>query len=268
MMRLPIRIFSDLHLGHRASRITDLEELRPLFSGAGTVVFNGDTWEEMAELWKPRSAEMLAGMKRVLKEEGCDSVFLRGNHDPGWKGPAYLSLAEGKILITHGDALIRNASPWKREVLSGKAVVEGIWSNHPDASHDLESRLEVARQIAIQLQSRHLPNARNLFSRAIDALWPPRRALAMLSAWSRQGSLGAEFCQTYSPETEFLILGHFHRRAIHSSHGRTVINTGSFVVPGPASWVSWDGKALSTGSVKKYRDSFALGPTSRSWEIF
>lgn len=47
-MKLPVRIFSDLHPGHQASRIFDMEKLRPLFRGAGTVLFNGDTWEELS----------------------------------------------------------------------------------------------------------------------------------------------------------------------------------------------------------------------------
>jgi hypothetical protein len=42
-MSSPIRILSDLHLGHRVSRIASAESLRPLIAGAGTVIFNGDT---------------------------------------------------------------------------------------------------------------------------------------------------------------------------------------------------------------------------------
>jgi exonuclease SbcD len=268
MMRLPVRILSDLHLGHRASRIRNAEELRPLVSGAGTVVFNGDTWEELAGPWKQQSAEMLADLKRILKEEGCDTVFLLGNHDPGWDGPAHLSLAEGKILVTHGDALIRNASPWKHEILSGNSIIEEIWNEFPDAAQNLESRLEIARQIATRLPSRHLPTSSSLLSRIADAAWPPQRALAMLDAWLRQGSLGADFCETYAPDAEILVIGHFHRRAIHSNRGRTIINTGSFVVPGPASWVSWDGKMLSTGKIMESGAMSTLGPKSRTWEIF
>ena len=37
-MNEPIRILSDLHLGHRVSRITSIESLRPLIAGAATVV--------------------------------------------------------------------------------------------------------------------------------------------------------------------------------------------------------------------------------------
>ena len=268
MMRYPIRILSDLHLGHRASRIRNAEALRPLVAGAGTVIFNGDTWEELAEPWKQQSAEMLADLNQILKEEGCETVFLRGNHDPGWHGPAHISLAEGKILITHGDAMMHNASPWKHEILSGATTVEEIWSQFPDAAGNLESRLEIARQIAIRLPSLHLPQARSLLSRIADAAFPPQRALAILNAWFRQGAIGSSFCRACAPETEFLILGHFHRSAVHSHAGTTVINTGSFVVPGPASWVSWNGKTLSFGKITAKHKNFTLGPEALAWKLF
>lgn len=42
-MKLPVRIISDINPGHLASRIFDVQKLRPLFRGTGTVLFNGDT---------------------------------------------------------------------------------------------------------------------------------------------------------------------------------------------------------------------------------
>ena len=268
MMRLPVRILSDLHLGHRASRISDAESLRPLIRGAGTVVFNGDTWEELAEPWRERSSEMFARLKRIIAEEGCDAVFLRGNHDPGFDGPASITLAEGRIVITHGDALLHQSSPWKREILTGADAVEKIWSRHPDAEKELESRLEVAREIATKLPSVHYSEARSLLSRALDAAFPPERALAMLSAWIHQGKIGANFCEKYLPEAEFLIIGHFHCAGVRQVRGKTIINTGSFVIPGPASWVLWDGQTLSKGPVIALNGSFNLGGNSEKWNLF
>ena len=42
-MNEPVRVLSDLHLGHKVSRIDHVSALRPLIAGAGTVIFNGDT---------------------------------------------------------------------------------------------------------------------------------------------------------------------------------------------------------------------------------
>jgi hypothetical protein len=99
IMKLPVRVISDLNPGHQASRIFDVEKLRPLFRGAGTVLFNGDTWEGLSPPWKEK------------------------------------------------------------------------------------------------------------------------------------------FCETYLPRAEILVCGYFHCKGIRNAYGKTVINTGSFVVPGPAGWV-------------------------------
>lgn len=267
MMRLPLRIFSDLHLGHKASRIEDVEKLRPLFKGAGTVVFNGDTWEELAEPWRERSAGLLGNLKNIIAEEGCDAVFLSGNHDPGWDGPGFLELAGGRIVITHGDALLRDGAPWKREMLAGTEVVDELWKKFPDAGENAHARFELARAIARRLPSEHHPDGRSLFSRAIDAAFPPQRAMAMVSAWIGQGRLGAEFCETYFPKAEVLVAGHFHCHGVRTTKGKIIVNTGSFVVPGPAGWVEWDGTFLSSGRIEERHGSCSLLPGKRRWGI-
>jgi UDP-2,3-diacylglucosamine pyrophosphatase LpxH len=268
MTRLPLRIFSDLHLGHEASRIDGVEKLRPLFRGAGTVIFNGDTWEELSPPWRQKSEEMLGQLRGILAEEGCDAVFLPGNHDPGWEGSGFMALAEGRIVITHGDALLRDGAPWKREMLAHPDVIDELWSLYPDAATDISRRLELARAIARRLPTTHPPNGRSLLSRALDAAFPPQRAIHMLSAWLRQGAHGARFCETYFPQAALLVVGHFHCRGIRRSRGKTVINTGSFVVPGPAGWVEWDGVSLSAGRICEAGKTFAMERMSSERKLF
>ena len=267
-MRLPVRIFSDLHLGHRASRISDVETLRPLFQGAGTVVFNGDTWEELAKPWREASSGLLEQLKCILHEEGCDTIFLRGNHDPGWDGQGWLELADGKIIVTHGDALFRDSSPWKHETLSGANRVEEAWRKFPYADTCPESRLAVAREIAGCLPSRRHPHDRSLISRVIDAAFPPRRAIAMLKAWINQWKHGAEFCERYFPMAEILVIGHFHCSGIRNVCGKTIINLGSFVIPGRAHWAEWDGKSLLCGDVRESRRTCTMGSPKRTLKVF
>lgn len=266
MTRLPLRIFSDLHLGHKASRIDGVEKLRPLFRGAGTALFNGDTWEELSPPWRGKSAEMLGELRRVLDEEGCDAVFLPGNHDPGWEGSGFMELAEGRIVITHGDGLLREGAPWKRETLANPEVVDALWSRFPDAATDIASRLELARAIATRLPSEHYPNGRSLLSRALDAAFPPKRALLMIMAWLRQGAQGARFLETYFPKAGLLVVGHYHCHGIRKSRGKTVVNTGSFCVPGAAGWVEWDGETLSAGRISEGREAFTIGRMETEWK--
>jgi UDP-2,3-diacylglucosamine pyrophosphatase LpxH len=245
MMREPVRIFSDLHLGHKASRIKKVESLRPLFAGVGTAIFNGDTWEELVPEWREKSAAMLHELRELLQTEGCEAIFLPGNHDPSWDGAGYLDFEKRKILITHGDALLRDGAPWKREMLAHQDVIEELWAQHPEARDHLHERLKLARAIAKALPTQHNRDGASLFSRALDAAFPTKRACMMLSAWWQQAKLGAKFCENYCPETEILICGHFHRYGIRQSRGIISVNTGSFVVPGSAGFVEWNERILS-----------------------
>jgi UDP-2,3-diacylglucosamine pyrophosphatase LpxH len=267
-MKLPLRIFSDLHLGHQASRIDEVEKLRPLFRGAGTVLFNGDTWEELSPPWRERSGEMLGQLRRMLAEEGCDVIFVPGNHDPGWEAGGFIELAEGSIVITHGDALLRNGAPWKREMLANPEAIDELWNRFPDAATDINSRLELARAIARRMATAHPPDGRSLFARALDAAFPPQRAINMISAWLRQGAHGARFCETYFPKAKLLVVGHFHCHGIRRARGRTIINTGSFVVPGPAGWVEWDGGTLSAGRIGEAGKTFVIEAETRKKPLF
>jgi predicted phosphodiesterase len=211
---------------------------------------------------------MLRQMRRILAEEGCDGIFLSGNHDPGWDSPGYLELADGRIVVTHGDALMRDGAPWKREMLAGQDIVDALWKSFPDAATDVKARFALARAMARRFPSLHHPDGRSVAARAIDAAFPPMRAIAMISAWIGQARLGARFCEAYFPKAELLVTGHFHCKGIRKSGGRTVINTGSFVVPGPAGWVEWDGAALSAGRVSESGESFSLAPGRTRLKFF
>lgn len=266
-MNTPIRIFSDLHLGHKVSRIEDVESLRPLIAGVGTVIFNGDTWQELAEPWKNRSAEMLEELKKLCLDEGVDAVFLSGNHDPGWSGKGWLEFAEGRVVVNHGDALLFESSPWKREILMAPEKVAELWQRHPKADKVVEERLRVAREIARELHSIEFPSGRHLIQRAWDALVPPRRAARMLEAWTSQGDKAVEFLERYFPESKVMIIGHFHWPGCWRIRGKLVINTGTFVNPSAAHWVEWHGGLLRRGKVIEKNGSCRMGEALDVWRL-
>mgnify|MGYP000373721761 CR=1 FL=1 len=266
-MKEPIRILSDLHLGHKVSRINSVAALRPLIAGAGTIVFNGDTWQELAVTFRERSTEMLGELRSLCAEEGAEMIFLSGNHDPGWQGNGWLELAEGKIVITHGDALLFDGSPWKREILVGGERVLELWRRHPTAQHDAEARLRVAREIARELSSTEHSAGKQLWQRAWDAVVPPQRALKIIQAWFTQARSGAEFCARYFPQAEVLIIGHFHHQGCWQEDGRMILNTGSFMNPGRAHWVEWNHGWLSRGVINETRDLYQKGEILDIWRI-
>jgi UDP-2,3-diacylglucosamine pyrophosphatase LpxH len=263
----PVRVISDLHLGHRVSRIERVESLRPLISGAGTVVFNGDTWQELAKDLREKSQTLLDQLQDLCREEGCQPIFLPGNHDPGWPGKGYLELFEGKVVITHGDALLRAGSPWKREILTGAEMVDAIWESHPNAVTDAGERHLVAREIAAVLPSLTHPKGRKIWQRAFDAVTPPQRGIEMIKAWTGQKKSGLDFCDRYFPRAKFLLIGHFHWGGSWESHGRHVINTGSFLNPGRAYWVEIGEGSLACGRIDETSDACRKGRELRRWVL-
>jgi predicted phosphodiesterase len=266
-MREPVRILSDLHLGHRVSRIEGVSALGPLISGAGTVVFNGDTWQELPGPFRERGGRMLAELKQLCAEEGAETVFLPGNHDPGWPGAGWLDLADGRIIVSHGDALLRAGSPWKREILVAQARVEELWRRCPDAETDVTARLDLAREIARDLCSVEYPFGKRFMQRVWDALVPPVRALRMLEAWFFQGAAGAEFCRRYFPRAEVLVIGHFHWEGCWRNGRRLVINTGSFMSPGRAHWLEWQDGWLTRGEIDETPERVEKGRTLSVWRF-
>jgi predicted phosphodiesterase len=263
----PVRILSDLHLGHKICRIEKVATLRPLIAGAGTVIFNGDTWQELAAPFLARSTVMLDELKQLCREEGAKTIFLPGNHDPGWSGPGWVELAGGRIVITHGDALLRGGSPWKREILTSGERVNELWEKHPAARQEVAERLAVAREIARELCSVEYPTGRSFFQRAWDAVTPPARAVRMIEAWRTQGALGAAFCEAYFPRAEMLMIGHFHWNGTWSCAGRRVINTGSFTSPGRARWAEWSGGWLSWGLIEESPETCQKGKILDVWRF-
>jgi predicted phosphodiesterase len=266
-MKQPVRVLSDLHLGHKLSRIEHVSTLRPLIAGAGTVIFNGDTWQELAGPFHELGATMLAELKSLCAEEGVETVYLSGNHDPDWPGSGWVELAGGRIIITHGDALFDAGSPWKREILTAQDRVLEIWRSHSDASWDIDQRIEVVREIARVLCSVEYPLGRHIFKRAWDAATPPLRALKMLEAWFTQGGAGAHFCENYFPNAEALIIGHLHYQGCWEKKGRLVINTGSFLDPGRAHYVEWNNGLLIRGEIDERPDECRLGQRLGVWRF-
>jgi predicted phosphodiesterase len=266
-MNEPVRILSDLHLGHKVSRIRRVSALRPLIAGAGTVVFNGDTWQELAPPFRERSADMLEELQTLCTEEGAKVIFLSGNHDPGWPGPGWIELAGGRIIVTHGDALLFAGSPWKREILGARERIVELWKQHPAAGSDAEERLRLARDIARDLRSVEHSAGRTFLQRAWDAALPPQRALRMLESWFTQGAAGTQFCERYFPNAEVLVIGHFHWHGSWQAKRRRIINTGSFMAPGRAQWVEWNDGWLTRGEIDESPELCRIGRTLDVWKF-
>lgn len=266
-MNEPVRILSDLHLGHKVSRIKHVAALRPLIAGAATVIFNGDTWQELMPALSEHSAAMLDQLKALCSEEGANPVFLSGNHDPGWPGPGWIELAGGRIIVTHGDALLHSGSPWKREILASSDRIIELWKQYPAADHDARQRILLARAISRTLCAVERQRGSSLIHRAWDAAMPPQRAIKMLQAWFSQGASGSQFCDRYFPQAKALVIGHFHHHGAWLRNRRLIVNTGSFTNPGRAHWVEWNQSCLSRGAIDESPKLCRIGRTLNRWQF-
>ncbi len=265
-MKEPVRILSDLHLGHAASRIEEVGGLRPLIAGAGTVIFNGDTWQELAIDYRPRAERLLADLRDLCRDEGVEAVFLSGNHDPGWPGKGWIELAGGRIVVTHGDAVLWAGSPWSREALSREAEVRRLWEEHRGAADDAGERLVLARAVARALRAVSYPRGRSLVRRVVDAVNPPRRAWEILSVWLRHPAATADFARRYFPDAGIIVAGHFHWPGAWRRGGRVVVNTGAFVDPHPAWWAEWSDGRLRCGRVLD-GPPWRIGTVKGEWTV-
>ncbi|BCU76058.1 hypothetical protein [Luteolibacter sp. LG18] len=266
-MKGPVRILSDLHLGHRVSRIATVESLRPLIAGAGTVIFNGDTWQELALPFREKSARMLDELRALCASEGAEPVFLSGNHDPGWPGTGWLEMAESRILITHGDALFFDGSPWSREAIHGQQMIRNLWREHHAAACNAGERLRLARRIARNLVPKVFPKGKKLWQRVWEAAHPPQRALNMLHAWLSQAGAAADFAERFFPKAEIVIIGHFHLGGIWQRRGRLIINTGAFLPPGKATCVEIHEGWLTCSRVLESTDTCTLEAPFARWRL-
>lgn len=258
-MRLPVTILSDLHLGHAVSRITNVEAFRELVRGNGTVILNGDTYQELSDAFREKSSRMLEEFRTLCEEEGVDLVFISGNHDPSWDGSGWVELAGGRILITHGDALYFDGAPWSREAMERQELIRDLWVQHVQAEGNANERLKLAREIARNLRPKSYPKGRKIWQRVWEAIHPPKRAWNIIRVWWDQMNAADRFCNQYFPKSEVCLIGHFHRFGFWRAGKRVVLNTGAYLSPCYSGCVTYDGDSLVFYRIEESQPSYQKG---------
>lgn len=229
----PVRVLSDLHLGHPASRLDHVEALRPLISGAKTVIFNGDTCEQITDAWLPRAEEKLQQLRSLCHEEGAHAIFLAGNHDPKITDQGWVELWEGRVLVMHGHAIYPRVAPWSHEYLRQKIEIKALLNRRREENPepDLAYQWETTRIVTDML----IPEGERQMGRKgrkylWSAIWPPERCLNILRVWLTMGATADRFLERFAPEAKVLVYGHFHRSEVcWTRTGRMQCNTGAFM---------------------------------------
>jgi len=267
----PTLILSDLHLGHRASLIRDPEQLAPVFREANTIVLNGDTAELRHQIDRPVGRMLAATLARVCHSSGAKAIFINGNHDPVISHIDHLDLAEGQMLVTHGDMLFLGIAPWSRQAYAYRKIhLRALDQLGPDALLNFEKRLLATKRTSLKLQLLEEPTTQGRFPGLglfMRQFWPPFRPFMILHAWWETPKLGAKLLQAFRPETRYLLIGHTHFPGCWNHGGRVVINTGSFVWNFGACAVLLKEKSFEIRKIKRYQKNFVLGKRLKEFGI-
>src|ERR1700722_240561 len=267
----PILILSDLHLGHRASRIRHPEQLAPVLRGPGTVIFNGDTSEMRNPEDRLVGRNVAADLARICHQAGRKAFFVNGNHDPTVSGANHLDLADGAILVTHGDILFLDVAPWSHEAGHYRKkhlqILDGLG---PDGYVDFEKRLLASKRASIELQMLEEPLTRGHspgFRLLIRNCWPPWRPLMIIKAWSEVPGRAADLAYIFRPAARFVILGHTHYPGAWEVAPRVIINTGSFVPYFGACAVIVEAGRLEVRQIDFCQQQFVMGKLLRNYAV-
>jgi predicted phosphodiesterase len=267
----PTLIVSDLHLGHRASQVRDPEQLAPLLQEVKTIVLNGDTAELRHQIDRPVGRGLAATLARICHSSGAKAIFINGNHDPVISQIDHLDLAEGQLLVTHGDMLFLGVAPWSRQAYAYRRVhLRALDQLGPDALRSFEKRLLATKRTTLKLQLLEEPTTRSRFPALgllVRQLWPPFRPFMILHAWWQTPKLGAKLLRAFRPNTRYLIIGHTHLPGCWNHGGRVVINTGSFIFNLGAHAVLLSDKSFEIRRIDRYQKKFVLGKRLREFAI-
>jgi predicted phosphodiesterase len=239
--------------------------LRPVLAGVDHLILAGDIWQQrLIGLGGEAAKRLLKDLLEMLDELGISHEVLRGNHDP--KGGAGVTwLANREVLVTHGDAIYDDATPWSRQIGKYREEVSAIIQRFESRSHLAAACADRAKEIAQTLNVVSLPKIPPPFNFFATALWPPSRTFEMLRVWNEMGRGGLRFLEHSGEGAKVLVCGHFHRAGIWERRGKVMINTGAFM-KGSRPWAVDLHEGMLTASALRLSDgSFVMGEVKGRW---
>ena len=249
----PLVVISDLHMG-RPDMVATASQLDAVIDGASTLVLNGDTAELQLDGTSAAACLELDRLRDRCRSSGTRLILLAGNHDPEIVPRRHLMLAEGEVLITHGDAVHEALAPWSdasriiaqrhREVMDSKSASE---------RESLETLFEACREAA--LAESRFDEELGAPTTILGSIAKPLKVAQILGFWLTHGWRLNRFATRFEPSARIVIAGHSHRAGVQRVGARTIINTGCFGTPGPALAVIFDDHGLEVRRVVPARGS-------------
>lgn len=230
-----LRIISDLHFGEVGSRIRRLDALHPVVDGAAHVVCNGDSIETRFLDLDPRARDRKAEFDAFLAAHDGRISLITGNHDPDICPRHFLELEEGRILITHGDAVFRDICPWGWEARYVWNEIERRLAATPEEiRRSWETHLRIRKEATIavrDLSPRYHGHSSHPWRRRLRVFVSMHRLWHVFHAWRSTPEQCARMAEALRPAARVIIIGHTHFPGVWHRRGRIIINTGSAVMP-------------------------------------
>ena len=174
-----------------------------------------------------------AALREWCAGVGVEPLFVTGNHDPFLTDIHHVDMANGAVLITHGDILFPGVSPWSREsrTLTAAHTRELAALGRPA---DLEPQLHAAKRTMLAVEHlgpkmRHAQRQAPSLSSFLHEIWPPWRPLLIVNCWLRTPARADAIVAQCRPDARFVVIGHMHWAGVWRMKDRVVINTGSFL---------------------------------------
>ena len=161
-------------------------EIAPLFEGAGRILFNGDTVEMRFVEERERGLENAVIVTEGCRKAGAEPVLITGNHDAKLTPIGHVELANGSVLVTHGDILFPGISPWSRESALLLGEQQRLLAARPIAD-PLENELHAAKHAmtVVEHMGPHFRRGARPDSMAsfLHEFWPPCVLFRILTSW-------------------------------------------------------------------------------------
>lgn len=255
----PTLILSDLHLGKGPCSAT---AIAGLFDGTGHVVINGDA----AELHLPGTEAAARAEVESLRERcrslGAELTFIEGNHDLGISPLRQALLAEGRVLVTHGDAFDPCVAPWSPWARDARAAVERVLAHYPEPERRSPEAIYAAARAAAGCEWSDPDRARR-HAGAWGLVWRPHAVFLILRYWRRYPALAAQFAQRVAPAAQVVVCGHSHHPGAWRVGERTILNTGHFEFPGRPYAVRVHRDDVELVPIERTRGGYRLGSRPR-----
>ncbi len=261
--RFPIRIVSDLHLAHPASLVKNVWQLEPLLAGAGTVVFNGDTTEQRLPETRKTAERYLETLRKLCADLGVEPVFLSGNHDPEG-GEHSLELLGGRFLVTHGDVLFPDVTPWGRDAAKLREHRERVLREIGEGEPEWEALLRACKEASASTDvwRREIPDSRRAWlMRILRETGHPLRALQVIRAWATLPGRAAVAAEEHRPGARWIAVGHTHLPGWWRRGERVVFNTGAYLPWLARTMVEISAESVSMCRVERDGKFFRRGKT-------